>query len=391
MAHALLSPSSSHRWLHCTSAPSLERDMPDGSSVYAEEGTLAHAICEAKLRELRDGVTAEDWYKRQEGTAWTEHPLYKAEMEETTDYYRDVVAQKWLQAKSISEDAELLIEVALDFGAWIPGGFGTADALIACDGEINVIDYKHGKGVEVSAQDNTQMMIYALGACKVYGLEYDIRNVCMTIVQPRIDNTSVWSIPKTLLYKWADEVLIPKAQEAYSGTLGCETHTEVGEWCKFCKAKAICRAKVEASLKMLGKGDPRLIANDEIAELLPKAKLLQDWYADLEAHALSVILNGEKIEGYKVVAGRSNRKISEPMKLAEILTAEGLDDTMIYRPRELRTLGDLEKMVGKARFGEIAQDCIVKPMGAPTLVKSSDKRQEYSVLTSDFSHILNFT
>ena len=386
--HAILSPSASHRWLNCTAAPALEANMPEETSLYAEEGTLAHAICEAKLHELIDGTNAETYYRNENGKLWTEHELYQPEMEETSDYYRDVVAEKLNAARKRTPDALLLIEVRLDFSKYIPKGFGTADAIIVGDGELDVIDYKHGKGVKVDSYRNPQMMTYALGACDRFGFEYKLETVTMTIVQPRIDNTSTWEVPYDALEAWGNEVLKPKATEAFNGTLGCKTRVVVGEWCKFCKVRQQCKARAEAATGLLKHGDARLLSTQEISQLLPQASLVKDWCSDIEDYALSLLLKGEAIDGFKVVEGRSVRKISNPEKLYLALKEKGYDDKSILKPKELRSLSELEKLVGKQQFGNFAADYITKPKGKPTIAFASDKRKEYSTSDDDFSHII---
>lgn len=389
-AHAILSPSASHRWLRCTTAPSLEMQFPDETSIYAEEGTLAHAICEAKLHELIEPISAMEYYKAENGGKdWTEHHLYKAEMEETSDYYRDVVAEKLARQRERTPDAQLLIEVRLDFSTWLPKGFGTADAVIVGDGEINIIDYKHGKGVKVESERNPQMMIYALGACELFGFEYRLDNVTLTIVQPRIDNTSTWDLPYKALLTWGENVLKPKAEEAFAGTLGCVTNTEVGEWCRFCKAKTSCKARANAALELIEKGDPRSLSAKEVARMLPKAAAVKDWCTDIESYALGLLLEGTQVEGYKVVEGRSNRQISDKEELVNRMRGYGIDDENIFKERELKTITELEKMVGKKMFGTIADGLITKPKGKPTLAVEHDKREVYSTTQDDFSHIIN--
>ena len=388
-AHAILSPSASHRWLNCTTAPSLEINLPEDTSVYAEEGTLAHAICECKLRELNGEGRAEDLYIKEFGKAWTEEALYQSEMEETSDYYRDIVAEKLAKACKRSVDAVLLIEVKLDFSSWIPEGFGTADAVIVSNRIIDIIDYKHGRGVAVSAKNNPQMMTYALGACELFSIEYTFENVAMTIVQPRIDNTNSWELPFDALQAWGREVLTPKAKEAFNGTLGCHTETKAGEWCKFCKARATCRVRAEFAQGLLKNGDPQQLSPDEIGELLPIASFVEDWCSDIKEHALALMLNGTPIAGYKVVEGRSTRKITNTDALSQKLLGAGISEDSIYKPRELNGIGALEKVVGKKLFAELSEGLIEKPKGKPTIAVEGDPRKAYSTIDDDFSHIIN--
>ena len=385
--HAILSPSASHRWLKCTSAPSLEMEFPDETTTYAEEGTLAHAICEAKLHELLGECTAKEYYLKENGKDWTEHELYKPEMEDTSDYYRDVVAQKLVEQRKHTPDTQLLIEVRLDFSTWLPKGFGTADAVIVANKHIDIIDYKHGKGVKVESERNPQMMIYALGACELFGFDYGLDEVTMTIVQPRINNTSTWDIPYTALAKWGEEVLRPKAEEAFGGTLGCVTNTAVGEWCRFCKAKHACKARANAALELIEQGDPRTLSPKEISELLAKAKAVEDWCKDINEYALGLMLQGTEIEGYKVVEGRSTRKIADEKALLQALKNAGYEEGMFYKPQELVTLTEMERLVGKKAFAAISEGYIERPKGKPTIALASDKRERFSTLIDDFSHV----
>lgn len=387
--HAILSSSASHRWLHCTAAPSIEETLPDTPSEYAAEGTLAHAIGEAKLREyLHPLAPAADCYASEHnGEPWTAHRLYLPEMEECTDAYRDIVAGKMERARLATPDAVLLIEQRLDFGDWVPEGFGTADAVIIADGTLEVLDYKHGKGVEVSAFRNPQMMIYALGAWKRYSFDYRIETVRMTIVQPRISNVSEWQLPIADLQAWGDGVLRPKAREAFRATLGCAAKAEPGEWCRFCKARKSCRARAEAAAALPERGDPRLLTAAEVARLLPKAAAVKGWCDDIEEHALALMLSGTEVRGYKVVEGRSVRKVSDAPGLASALTASGYGERDIYKPRELATLSVLERLCGKREFAALAAPYITKPQGKPTVARAADRRPAFSQTRNDLEQL----
>lgn len=392
--HAVLSSSASSRWLHCAAAPSIEETLPDTPSEYAAEGTLAHAIGEAKLRHYLDPSRyAMAYWFEDEGTdePWTAHRLYQPEMEECTDAYRDIVAGKLERARRATPDAVLLIEQRLDFGDWIPEGFGTADAVIIADGVVEVIDYKHGRGVEVDAFRNTQMMIYALGAWRCYSFDYRIDTVRMTIVQPRLGNVSEWELSAPDLLCWGDEVLRPKAATAFRATLGCAAESVPGEWCRFCKARKSCAARADAAMGLLENGDPRLLTPSQVSELLPRAAAVKDWCSDLEEHALGLMLSGEGVKGYKVVEGRSVRKVADPAGLAAALTAASYPEGDIYKPRELVTLSALERLCGRKEFAALAAPYITKPAGKPTIARADDKRAEYSQLRQDFSHLKNIT
>lgn len=376
--HALLSPSAAHRWLNCTAAPRLEENIPDRGSVYAEEGTLAHAICAYKLKSLlgmpaRDEEAEIDLLREK---YWTE------EMEEYTDAYVTIVREKLAAARKSARDAILLVEVRLDFSDYVPEAFGTADAVIVTDGCMEIIDFKYGKGVRVSAEDNPQMKIYALGAVARYGFDYYTERVRMTIVQPRLDNLSEWEITAADLQKWASQELRPRALEAYRG--GAAPHP--GAWCQFCKAAPQCRALANKALATQKKfPDPALLTPTEISRVLPVLSKVKEWAAAVEEYALRQALNGTHYPGYKVVEGRSLRRISDPEAVGALLASLGYHEEEYIR-RSLVGIGGLEKLMGKKHFAETCRDYIVKPKGKPTLVPESDKRPAITA-ADDFAGI----
>ena len=362
--HALLSPSAAHRWLHCTAAPRLEQREEDQGSVYAEEGTLAHAYCAKKLKSFL-GLPVEE--EETEITALGEHRT--GEMDEYTDNYAALVIGKYEDARQRTSDARLLVETKLDLTAFIPECSGTADATIIADGTMEVIDFKYGKGVKVEAVENPQMMIYALGAWAAFNFEYRIEKVRMTIVQPRIDSVSEWELSVAELLEWTNKTLKPKAEEAYSG----DSHTMPGEWCRFCKVRSRCKALATNAEKLTGKGDPRLLSEKELAEILPKLDTIRTWLSAVEEYTLQQALQGVTYSGYKLVAGRSIRRISDQEAVIKVLSAEYQPEDFM-RPRELKTITDLERLTGKKRLAELCGQYIVKPEGKPTLVPESDKR-----------------
>lgn len=380
-AHALLSPSAAHRWINCTAAPRLEANIPDSGSSYAAEGTLAHAYCALKLKEFlglpTDGELAE--------IAELKDQYHTGEMDEYTDTYKTIVLEKFNEARAKTKDAQLLIETRLDFTGYIPDAFGTADAIIIADGTMEVIDFKYGKGVKVSAHRNPQMMIYALGAYDRFNFEYKIDRVRMTIVQPRIDNLSEFELPVSDLLAWTDEVLIPKANEAY-GENGVQVP---GDWCQFCKVKSICRVLTQkCTTAASDHPDPKLLSPEELAtDVLPLLATVKTWLAGVEDYALQQALSGVQLPGWKIVEGRSIRKIVNLEGAAVALNKAGYKNTEIYKPQEMRTITELEKLCGKKQFAVICGEYVKKPQGKPTLAPESDKRPAINPAADDFKDI----
>ena len=379
--HALLSPSAAHRWMNCTAAPRLEETVEDKGSSYAEEGTLAHAYCAKKLKTFL-GIPTDG---EDQEIAQLENTYHTGEMDEYTDTYKTIVLEKFNQARTKIRDAQLLVEVRLDFTKYMPEAFGTADAVIIADGCLEIIDFKYGKGVKVSAHENPQMKIYALGAYEAFSFEYNITRVRMTIVQPRIDNLSEFEITADDLQKWAVETLQPKAKEAFSG----KGKQMPGAWCQFCKVKARCKALTETALNLAKeKADPNLLTPEEIAnDVLPFIDIVKSWLTGVEEYTLQAALNGTNYPGYKIVAGRSIRKITDVEAVMQELQSNAFAEESYMKPRELRSITDLEKLVGKKRFTELCGKWIEKPQGKPTLVPESDKRPAYDTTADDFKDV----
>lgn len=353
--------------------------MPDTGSSFAEEGTLAHAYCAMKLKQFL-GLNVEDEEKE---IAEYYETYHTGEMDEYTDTYKAIVLEKYNAARTKTPDAQLLIETRLDFDQYIPDAFGTADAIIIADGCMEIIDFKYGKGVRVSAEHNPQMMIYALGAYDRFSFDYRIERVRMTIVQPRIDNLSEFEITVQELTEWADNTLKPAAEKAYRG----EGPQQPGDWCQFCKVKNQCRALVDKCKDVVA-ADPKLITAEELAkDVLPMVPLVKTWISGVEEYALAQALSGVQLPGWKIVEGRSVRKIVNQEAAAAALNGAGYAPAEIYKPTELRTITDLEKMVGKKRFAELMGDYIDKPAGKPTLAPESDKRQAINTAADDFKGI----
>lgn len=362
--HALLSASSSHRWLNCPPSARLCEGYEDKGSEYAQEGTDAHSLCEHKLKVLLGMESADPT----EGLSF-----YSEEMEQCACEYAAYVTELVAEAKKTCKDPVILIEQRLDFSRFVAEGFGTGDCVLIADGTLDIVDYKHGKGVEVSAAENPQMMLYALGALELFDGIYDIDTIRMTIFQPRRENVSVCVMAKDDLLQWAYNDLVYKAKLAYEGggEFAC------GDWCRFCKAKAVCRKRAEYNLE-LAKYDfemPATLEDEEIAAILEKADELAAWAADVKEFALQQALNGVKYDGFKVVEGRSNRKYVNEEAVADAVSEAGYDP---YEPK-LLGITAMEKLLGKKQFAKLLSGLIEKPQGKPALVPESDKRQEMNV------------
>ena len=303
------------------------------------------------------------------------------EMDECAKGYVAYIMEILNIAHKSCADPAVMIEQRVDFSRWVQDGFGTADCIVIADGILNIVDYKHGKGVEVSAEDNPQMKLYALGALEILDGIYDIDTVRMTIYQPRKSNVSVSEIPKSALLEWAEGVLTEKAELAYNG----QGEFHCGEWCRFCKAKADCRERANANLE-LARYDfqsPALLTDEEVADILGKLDSLTSWVNDVKEFALTQAVSGKEWNGWKLVEGRSNRKYINDSAVASIVENAGFD------PYEHKILGitAMQKMLGKARFDELLSPYIEKPQGKPTLVPESDKRPAINTAKNDFTEV----
>ena len=369
--HAVLSASAAHRWMNCPGSISLCQGIPDKGSSYAEEGTLAHSLAELIINYNLSRMTKAEFKKAMKDIE--SNSFYCQEMQ---DYIRDYTERIWElmnEAKAVCRDAELLTEQRLDFSAWVPGGFGTGDVVIVYDKVIHICDLKYGKGVGVSAEQNPQLMLYGLGALSTYDMLYDIETVKLTIIQPRLDSISTYEISAEELQKWGDAVVKPAAAAALADNAECTA----GDWCRFCKAKAVCRARKDAmtELAKLEFKDARLLDDSEIGEVLRLAEQLTAWAGDVKEYAQEEAEKGKKWDGWKLVEGRSNRKYSDEAKVAEALKNAGYDEALLYE-KKLYGITAMEKIIGKKPLAEFCGALIIKPPGKPVLVPESDKRPE---------------
>lgn len=365
-AHAVLSASGAHRWIACPPSARLEQQFPDTTSGAAKEGTLAHEIAEVKALRYIGKITKQTGTRRMNKLKKEE--LYDPEMDRYTDEYVDAIKAAALRFKHLPYVA---LEQRLDLTQWIPEGFGTADCIMIGDEVLQVMDFKYGKGVPVSPEENPQMRLYALGAYAMYGLLYDIRTVRMTIVQPRIDNTETWEEPLEDLLAFGDHV---KKIAAVAMEGGGEFSPGESQ-CRFCRARAKCRARAEENVRLAFMTDkkPDLLSNDEIGEYLRQGEDVARWLADLKDHALSECLAGREVNGWKAVEGRGSRAWTDADKAFRVLIGSGIDESILYK-REPLTLAQTEKTIGKKAFEDLVGQYVEKKPGKPALVRESDKR-----------------
>lgn len=361
-AHAILGASSAHRWLNCPGSALLTKDMPDTTSEYAEEGTLAHAVCESVAR---NALAREHMVVSQTTDTLAGAPH---EMLECAEVYLDTIREA---IADLGPSPYIALEQRVDYSRWVPDGFGTADCILIGGNTIHVLDYKHGKGVRVEAEDNPQLKLYALGALDRYSLLYDIQTVKWSIVQPRNGGVShAEPIPVEALLQWAEDVVLPAAVLAVTP----DSPLNPGDWCRFCKAKGSCKARSDFYLALEGfeKQDARLLSPEELSAVLQRGKDLLKWYSDLEDNALSLLLAGSEVPGWKAVEGRSVRNWTDAEAAFRKAIELGVPEGMLYERKPV-TLAQLEKTMGKKEFTALAEFVTIPP-GKPALAPESDKR-----------------
>ena len=367
--HAILSASSAARWIACPPSARLNAAKADTPSEYAAQGTDAHALCEYKLRKAL-GEKVRDPSKKL--------ATYDSEMEECAEAYSLFVMGLVSQFREESRDTVVMVEQRVDFSLYVPDGFGTADALISSGKTVCVCDFKYGKGIDVAAERNPQMMCYALGAVQMFDGLYDIDSVLMVIFQPRLANISEFEISKADLLAWADETLVPAAKLAYSG----EGDFCAGDHCRFCKDKATCRKRAEYNLE-LARYDfemPPTLEDTEVEAVLAKTDELTRWATDVKEYALQQAIQCKQWTDWKLVEGRSNRKYTDEAKVAKAVQDAG------FEPYEQKLLGitAMTSLLGKTKFDELLGSLVIKPQGKPTLVPMSDKRPVMNAAADDF-------
>lgn len=362
--HARLSPSAAERWIQCPPSVALGERFPDSTSSYAEEGTTAHTVAEIIIRARLGLLSEADADARMEEA---EMSLYYAkDMSSSVEPYVEYVTSHAAGADFIG------IEERLDISDYVPGGYGTGDAVIIKDGVLEVVDLKYGQGVPVSAEGNPQFRLYGLGAVQEWYMLYPFTRVRCTVVQPRLDSISTEELDVADLLAWGETVVKPAATLAIAG--GGEYRS--GDHCRWCKAKAVCRRRAEDNMALARYefAEPALLTREDIADILPAAENLKRWADDVAAYALDQALNhGARFHGYKIVEGRSLRQLTDAAEAGRILLENGIAEDELYT-RSMIGIPGMEKLVGKRRLGELIGTMIIKPRGKPALVKEADKR-----------------
>lgn len=370
MAHAILSPSSSERWLTCTPSAQLEAKEPYKTSVYADEGTLAHRLCELIILH-KLGRTLEKAFHR-DLKEIEAHELYTGEMYD----YCDGFAVYVLELFNSIPGAIIFTEDRVDLSRWVPGGFGTVDIRIIGGRLLHIVDFKYGKGVPVFAEDNSQLKLYALGAYEEMSHLYKIDTVRMHIYQPRIDSITSHEMGAADLLQWANDVLVPGAAKANAG----EGEFVPGDHCQFCRIKHKCKALASKNLELAKAAfkEPTLLTEEEIADIVKGEKKFTDWITSVTEYALDqAVNNGKAWPGLKLVEGRSVRKYSDETKVANALRAQSIPDAEIFNTK-VKGITDITKLLGKNDFEKIVGEFVIKPAGKPVLVDEADKRPAFS-------------
>lgn len=394
--HAMLSASSAHRWLRCPPSARLAEQFPEQTSPYAEAGRIAHAIAELKARKYFLEPMSARAYNAQLKKLQSD-PNYDKVMEENTDTYLEVLKET---ALDFEKAPFVALETRVDFSDYVPEGFGTADCIMIGAGTIVIIDYKNGAGVPVEAEENPQMMLYALGALQVYAPIYGdtIQRAVLKIVQPNAGGTKTWETEVRTLRAWGESTVRPVAKMAYGG-LG---DFNAGDWCRFCPAKAQCSARAKQMLELepvvgakpllsvtpgeTSKNAPALLSDAEVGDILQRAQTLAAWVEDLKEYALSAALAGREITGFKVVEGRGSREWNDQDVAFQALQQRGVAEALLWERKPCSVAG-LEKVLGKKEFAEAAEGLVVKKPGKPALVPNSDKRPAYNAAAIAFGGV----
>lgn len=389
-AHAILPPSSAYRWLVCTPSARFEQQFPDKTNVYAEEGTLAHKMCELEAKKKFTPMSKRTY--NAELKKLKADPLWDDEMLKTAETYVDHLYERYMEYEHAPHIA---FETRVDLAAYVPESFGTCDALMIGGDTLTITDYKHGKGVAVDVEENPQMMLYALGVLELYRPIYkdSIKRIRMYIDQPRLNSYGMYLTTTEELLKWAKDIVIPKAQTAFAGA----GEYVPGKHCKFCRAGALCGHRAGSMTALEDFKDFALpnqtdgadvLTDAQVGDLLQRGELLIEWVESLKKYALDACLAGKEIPGWKAVEGKSIRKWSDQDKALDAIIAAGTPREVVFDTVP-KSLSNLEKLLGKKEFEKVAGALVVRPPGKPMLAAASDKRPAYSSVQSDFKDVVN--
>lgn len=382
--HAILSASAAHRWLYCTPSARLEQEEGvNECSVYAEEGTAAHALAELKLSYTYGHISYYDYQKAYDEFKTTSEyaKYYNPEFEEFVDSFVDYVCSQTDGLKNF----HIYFELRVNFSNVVPQGFGTSDVVIVDEEQIHIIDLKFGKGVPVSAINNPQLRLYGMGALNLFP---NTKTIKMSINQPRLASCDSEVLTKKELLDWSFNFVKPRADEAIEGK-GVFHASE--DACRFCKLRGKCKVRADQQLAVAQKEfeiveekqfSVTALDEQQIANILEVAPLFIDWFKDVQSYALGQLMRGVKIPGFKLVEGRSNRVIIDENKVKETLISAGYREEELTKPAEILGLSKLETLVGKKKLQELCADYIVKPQGKLTLAPESDRRPEVSSLVA---------
>ncbi|UZT28583.1 hypothetical protein vBBceSLY5_0028 [Bacillus phage vB_BceS_LY5] len=383
-AHSMLGASSASRWIACPPSARLCDAIPDDrSSEFALQGEAAHEYSEHHFRVYQGGNDGADIAEL--GDFENNNPYFDDEMREEVRKYVQYVIDTYETEEMDMLTTYMAIETQLDYSDWVEEGFGTGDILIVNDERLHVIDLKYGKGVRVSAEDNSQLKMYALGAVAKFSNEYEFQNIVLHICQPRLDNFSTFEISRSDLLEWAQNIVVPAAKLAFAG----EGEFKTGDHCRWCKVKGNCVARAEENMAALDHDfqEPALIPDDEMGSILHVALKLKEWAADVEAHVKKQIMQGKKVDGWKQVRGRSSRRFTDLQKVSDRLYEDFVREDVFLKEPELKSLTQIEKALGKKAFKALLGDLVDKPEGALTVVPESDERQAVNTVDADFEGV----
>ncbi len=372
-SHALLSASGSHRWLNCTPSAVLEDKFlasnKEKESVYAEEGSLAHEFCEIDMHLFAGNIDKKEYAR--ELRKLKKHKLYNPEMDGFVKQYTDFCKEEFADCLKRCGFAELYIEERVDYSSVVPDGFGSLDLGIACDDTLYIIDFKYGMGVSVSAEKNSQLMLYGIGMLDMLDMMFDFKKIKLVVIQPRINNFSVWETTPDKLLDWGNTIVKPAAAKAFAGK-GVQ---KAGDWCKFCKVKAMCATLAAQNVKLARHEfkDPHFLSEEQLIGVYKQIPMLVDWAKAVEEHLTKQCLSGKIVPGYKLVEGKSQRKWTDEKEVRSLLLRNE------YKPEDINKtsllgIPAIEKLLKRDNKAELLAKYIVKPAGKPTMVPASDPR-----------------